>query len=105
MRDEESIFAEALGKASEQERSEFLDRACAADAELRRAVEALLEAQERGRGILDSPPELAETLVRDAFGGVGAADTNSADLPDRAGTTVGRYKLLQQIAEGGMGIV
>ena len=39
--DEQSIFALALEKASAGERVAFLDEACAGDAKLRAAVEAL----------------------------------------------------------------
>ena len=49
MTNEETIFAEALGKGSPSERATFLDKACAGNAALRREVEALAEwLQEEG---------------------------------------------------------
>src|SRR5437016_2464040 len=56
MTDEETIFAEALGKGSAMERGAYLDEACAGNAELRREVEALLLAHQRAGGILEAPP-------------------------------------------------
>jgi len=49
------IFTEAL-RVPKGERGAFLDRACAGDQELRRKVEALLEAHERVGDFLETPP-------------------------------------------------
>jgi hypothetical protein len=53
MKDEPSrdvvVFTEAL-KVSVQERGAFLERVCAGDENLRRNVEALLRAHDRGNG-------------------------------------------------------
>jgi serine/threonine protein kinase len=98
MTTEESIFAGALGKGSEGERLAYLDHACRGDAALRARVDALLAAHRRAPGILDHPP-LRAALTRtaatpQAVGGVGGV-----------GGTVGPYRLLEQIGEGGMGVV
>jgi serine/threonine protein kinase/Flp pilus assembly protein TadD len=89
----ESIFFAALEKHSLAERSAFLDQACAGDAELRRRVERMLAAQVEAGNFLESP----------------AADpTETTDEPriaEQPGTVIGPYKLLQQIGEGGMGVV
>ena len=90
---EESIFAEALAKGSATERNAYLDEACAADANLRRGVDALLLAHQQARGILESPP-------------VGLDVTS--DIPPSGhsvGANIGPYKLLEQIGGGGMGVV
>src|SRR5687768_11141866 len=93
MNNEETIFTEALSKASATERAAYLDAACAGDPQLRRSVEELLAAHARGAGILETPAPNAE--VRNEI----------RPAADRVGTSIGPYKLLQQIGEGGMAVV
>jgi serine/threonine protein kinase/Tfp pilus assembly protein PilF len=97
MMDEEQIFAEALSCASQAERADYLTRACGDDAQLRQQVESLLKAYEcgagaSGGGILESMlPDLAAVIPPDPVDDIGAR--------------IGAYKLLQQLGEGGMGVV
>ena len=90
---ERDIFIEALEMRDSSERAALLDKACQADLVLRERVEELLADHERQDSfILDTPPSaLVVTL-----------DHNHSE---RAGTVIGPYKLLQQIGEGGMGVV
>ncbi len=90
MSEEETIFEQALRIDSPEERAEFLDQACAARPQLRGQVEALLNAHQQTAGILESPPVQTATAQAQA---------------NRIGTVIGRYKLLEQIGEGGMGAV
>ena len=91
---EESIFTAALAKATPEQRAAFLDDACGSDADLRRRVEALFAAHEQTCGILDMPAAALRPM-----GG-------ELSLNDSAvGTTLGPYKLLERIGEGGMGVV
>jgi serine/threonine protein kinase len=85
-----AIFWKALDHPSEAERREYLDRACGADAELRSRVEALLRA-DRDAGDFLGEPVLPPTLTFDS--------------PEVPGTSIGPYKLMEQIGEGGMGVV
>jgi hypothetical protein len=51
----ESILAAAVEMDSEGARRDFVDRACAGDAELRRRVEELIENHFRAGSFLESP--------------------------------------------------
>ena len=94
--DEEVIFSEALEIPSLEQREAYLRQACAADAGLRRKVEELLLAHARGGNFLDD-----------------AAAAWNADLPtigrpavvEGPSSVIGPYKLLEQIGEGGFGVV
>ncbi len=87
---EKEIFERALDLPSPAARRGFLDGACGNDAALRARVEALLQAHDLGPEFLPTDP------------GVTVASTPLSEGP---GTKIGRYKLLQQIGQGGMGVV
>ena len=86
----ETLFAQALN-FKPSERNAFLAGACGNDAELRRRVEELLDAQAEAGDFMPTEPGGAAAIV--------------APLTEGPGTVIGRYKLLQVIGEGGMGIV
>jgi serine/threonine protein kinase len=101
----ESIFFAALEKQSAAERSDYLDEACAGDNELRGRVERMLAAQAEAGSFLEapiSPPRYAEEGL-----GEGLSDVTKDQPPitEKPGAQIGPYKLLQQIGEGGMGVV
>jgi tetratricopeptide (TPR) repeat protein len=87
----ESILAAAVEMSSEAERRQFVERACAGDAELRRRVEQLVEDHFRAGSFLEAP---AHTLA-----------TADETFGERPGAAVGPYKLLEQLGEGGFGVV
>ncbi len=87
---EREIFAAALNMEDPAGRAAFLDQACAGDAALRQRVASLLD-EHTQLGSFMELPSLAATL----------APTPSV-CP---GIEIGPYKLLQQIGEGGMGVV
>lgn len=90
MSDDESIFAEAIKIESSEQRRTFLDKACAGDASLRREIEDLLSAHDRAGEFLSALPVALQI---------------SDPLIEQSGTVLGHYKLLEQIGEGGMGVV
>jgi serine/threonine protein kinase/Flp pilus assembly protein TadD len=88
----ESILAAAVELDCEAVRRRFVDEACAGDAELKNRVEELIENHFRAGSFLESPaPDL-----------LGA---DNGPVRERAGTVIGPYKLLEQIGEGGFGVV
>jgi WD40 repeat protein/serine/threonine protein kinase len=88
---EKSIFLAAIEIDSAAERAAFLEKACAGSLPLRAQVEALLHAHDKPQRLLDVP----------------AAEPTMVDEPltECPGTIIGPYKLLEQIGEGGFGVV
>jgi eukaryotic-like serine/threonine-protein kinase len=95
------IFLEAVDKRDPADRANYLRDACGADAELRRHVEALLRAHAEPDSLLDQQ-RIDPRVMIDREG----KSPPTIDQPtERPGTLIGPYKLLQQIGEGGMGVV
>lgn len=84
------------------ERAAFLDRACTADAELRREVESLISSRERAGASFLTPPtnavELWKVLPPETLGPAAWAES-------MVGRRIGRYTLVRLLATGGMGCV
>src|SRR5438270_11218749 len=93
---EEVLFREALLKRSATDRAAYLDEACAGKATLRGRLEVLLEGHFKAAGFLDTVPQLGQPSRRTSQANV---------LTEKPGDRIGRYKLLQQIGEGGCGVV
>ena len=87
-----SIFDRAIEIATEFDRKAYLDEACAAAPEIRVQVEALLQAHAQAGSFLNAAADRQRTQSFDP-------------IVERPGTVIGPYKLLQQIGEGGMGVV
>src|SRR5262245_40265875 len=82
------IFRRAVA-LSPPERAAFLNQACGVDLPLRREVESLLDAHDPSSSFLEQP-----ALLR--------SDHADVEVP---GMVIGPYKLLEQIGEGGFGVV
>ena len=93
----QTILDEALDLPASQVAS-FLDSACGDDAELRAIVETLLRADESAGPFLESSAvEYAPGLLADACGPI--------TEPSAAGRRIGPWRVVREIARGGMGTV
>src|SRR5262249_27750667 len=91
--DAKAIFLEALEHSGREELLRFLDEACGGDCALRDRVDELLRAHQDAGNFLESPvPNLLPTVA-------------APPVTERPGTAVGPYRLLEQIGEGGFGVV
>jgi serine/threonine protein kinase len=92
----------AARRLDAQARAAYLQETCAGDAALRGRVEELLRASEEAGGFLEAP---APGALRppDAVSSPGVA--RGVTMLEKPGARIGRYKLLQQIGEGGCGVV
>ena len=89
---EQSIFIEALEKEDAVERAAFLDRVCACDPILRQRIEKLLKQDQEAGGFMETPVSLPTAFI-------------DSPLRDGPGTMIGPFKLIEQIGEGGFGLV
>ena len=91
--DEESIFDVAIQIGSPEGRMDYLQQVCRGDQALLERVKSLLEIHDKDKSFLARPPvELPPTLT-------------TRQILAAPGDTIGPYKLLQRIGEGGMGVV
>src|SRR5208283_3169092 len=91
---EEALF-EAVSQLPAAERGTYLAEACGGDAALRERLEVLLRAHDRASDFMAEPVAPAYPRKADLH----------IPLSERLGDHIGHYKLLQQIGEGGCGVV
>src|SRR4051812_5853270 len=89
----ESAIFKAAVKLSPEQRPNFLEAACGGDPRLQEEVDALLREHDGIGSFISRPAVLASPT--EFF----------RPLTESPGTLIGRYKLLEQIGEGGMGVV
>src|SRR5262245_49111394 len=82
------VFNEAKARPTHSERERFLAEACRNDPELKEQVLSLLQAHEGGGDFLRNTMASPMALVT-----------------EKPGDRIGRYKLLQELGEGGCGVV
>jgi len=88
-----AVFLATLALNTPEERARYLDEACKGNPELRQRVEELLQAYDPAR----------KFLGHDALGG--ELNCPGSSVSEGPGTMISHYKLLEQIGEGGFGVV
>jgi serine/threonine protein kinase/WD40 repeat protein len=88
-----NIFGQAMALSAPEARAAYLQRACAGDAALRAEIDSLLQAERDAGSFLGERKLYSDGTV------------DQPTLSERPGTIIGPYKLLEQIGEGGFGVV
>ncbi|HXJ60719.1 MAG TPA: tetratricopeptide repeat protein [Verrucomicrobiae bacterium] len=103
----DEIFATALEIPAPADRAAYLRLACGDDEALRLDVESLLGVHERSATFLEQPAPDAEFTAPTLNGPADQprAAIFSNMLAEKEGDRIGRFKLLEQIGEGGFGVV
>jgi WD40 repeat protein/serine/threonine protein kinase len=90
--DEKEVFNHARRLVAPQERLDYVQQVCGQDPAAQRRLLELLRIYEQERSFLEASP-------------VALGITRDEPSTERPGTVIGPYKLLEQIGEGGMGLV
>ncbi|MGA2556378.1 MAG: serine/threonine-protein kinase, partial [Verrucomicrobiota bacterium] len=102
---EVAVFAAALELPADQ-RGAYLDQACAGNTDLRQQVEALLRVHDEAGNFFDKLQPVAQPAAGEAAEAGASGTIRLPGIPsEKAGDRIDRYKLLQQIGEGGCGVV
>ncbi len=97
MKDSSSRDVEVFSEVVElpaAERVAFLERACEGDAKLQQRVEILLQIHDNAGDFLEQSPQKGAIEFQ-----------KGAMMGEKPGDRIGRYQLLEQIGEGGCGVV
>src|SRR5690349_17534366 len=90
--DEKAVFNSARGIPSPDERMAYLQKAGGHDPDALRRIVDLLRVYDQDKSFLESPPAIFDVTVDEP-------------VSEKPGTMIGPYKLLEQIGEGGFGVV
>src|SRR5687767_6899498 len=98
------LFLQALEK-SEAERGAFLDAACGGDTDLRRNLEELLQESASAGTFMEHPALHDPNQLHRTPKGTVSITASMVSATEKPGDRIGPYKILQQIGEGGCGVV
>jgi serine/threonine protein kinase/tetratricopeptide (TPR) repeat protein len=93
IKNEQAIFVAAVGKVPPEQWEAYAREACAGDDQLLARVRRLLRAHAEAGSFMEAPAPIED------------ATPDEQPLREGPGTVIGPYKLLEQIGEGGFGVV
>jgi eukaryotic-like serine/threonine-protein kinase len=96
-RDREEEIFDAARELAAHERAAYLAEVCGQDVDLRQRIEGMLAADAAAGEFFQTHDASSSTVI--------VADASLSPSIEKAGDRIGRYKLLQQIGEGGCGVV
>ena len=96
-RDREEEIFDAARELAAHERAAYLANVCGQDADLRQRIEGMLAADADAGEFFKTHDAPVPTVI--------LAEASPSPSIEKAGDKIGRYKLLQQIGEGGCGVV
>lgn len=102
---EKSIFLNALDIESPSERARFIEVACRGNPELLAPVAELLREHEREDNPIDKPIASGGLLRLGSMDETELRSSQDGQAHHTPGTTIGAYTLMEQIGEGGFGLV
>jgi serine/threonine protein kinase/WD40 repeat protein len=97
------LFLHAVGTLQPEQWDGYVGEACGGDAGLEQQVGQMLQVHREAGSFLDRPA--AALGAAGAFTALHGQQGPTVPHRERPGTVIGPYKLLQQIGEGGMGVV
>jgi eukaryotic-like serine/threonine-protein kinase len=100
---ERSIFIEAIEFDDIDQRRAYVEQHCANNPSLQAAIEQLLAAHDAPDHIVDRAV-VGEPLYVDGLP-MGDESANTPTATDHVGTVIGSFRLMEQIGEGGFGLV
>src|SRR5580658_4396920 len=102
---EGALFAAALEMPADQ-RGAYLDQACGGNTDLRQQVEGLLQVHDEARHFFDELTPVARPASAEGEMSRSSETICLSEIPaEKTCDHIGRYRLLQQIGEGGCGVV
>lgn len=99
---QEILYADLIAIEDPDQRLEFLEHTCRGNDSLRARLEKLVALRDKAEAFFNMVPEITPPAVDEC-------DTPDSMMaaapPERAGTRIGRYQLLERLGEGGCGAV